>query len=137
MSTRTVRRRGRLAAADLAGARPASLPDFIQPCLATLRALPPPGSAWVHEIKHDGYRLQIRIDGAEVRARTRRGYDWSARFPALIAAATALPVRQAILDGEVVVQSARGLSDYALLQDDLAAGRSDRFIYYAFDLLYL
>ncbi len=137
MSTRTATRRDRVSARDIPGARPAPLPVFIKPCLATLRPSPPHDPGWVHEIKHDGYRLQLRIDGGEVRARTRRGYDWSSRFPSLIAAAGALAIEQAILDGEVIVQNARGLSDYALLQDDLGAGRSDRFIYYAFDLLHL
>src|SRR5689334_16283510 len=84
-----------------AGVRPAPMPNFVQPCLATLRGSPPRGSEWVHEIKYDGYRLQLRIDGAEVRARTRRGYDWSGRFSTLIAAARMLPVEQAIIDGEV------------------------------------
>ncbi len=125
------------AAKAIPGARPAPPPGFIAPCLATLREHAPPGPEWVHEIKYDGYRLQIHVRGERVRTLTRRGYDWTPRFPTLVAAARALPAGQAVLDGEVVVQSRRGISDYALLQDDIAGGRSDRFVYFAFDLLYL
>jgi bifunctional non-homologous end joining protein LigD len=124
-------------ARHIPGARPAPMPRFIEPCLATLRTHAPPGSEWVHEIKYDGYRLQLHIAGDRVTLLTRRGYDWTARFPTLAAAARTLGVTQAIIDGEVTVPSARGISDYALLRDDLAAGRSDRFLYYAFDLLHL
>lgn len=113
------------------------MPRFIEPCLATLRAHAPPGPEWVHEIKYDGYRLQLHLTGDRVTLLTRRGYDWTARFPTLAEAARRLRVTQAIIDGEVTVPSARGISDYALLQDDLAAGRSDRFLYYGFDLLHL
>lgn len=132
------KRRPKIAIArQIRGARAGPMPRFIEPCLATLRTHAPPGPAWVHEIKYDGYRLQLHIAGERVTLLTRRGYDWTARFQTLVAAARRLRVGQAIIDGEVTVPSARGISDYALLQDDLAAGRSDRFVYYAFDLLHL
>jgi bifunctional non-homologous end joining protein LigD len=131
------RPRPRATTNTIAGARPAPQPDFVEPCLATLRSHAPPGAEWVHEIKYDGYRLQIHIGDGRVRALTRRAYDWTPRFPTLVAAALELRAAGAILDGEVVVQTSRGVSDYALLQDDLAAGRTDRFVYVAFDLLYL
>ena len=60
---------------------------FIEPGLPSKATKPPTGTMWVHEIKHDGYRLMVRRDGARVRCLTRNGYDWSGRFPAIVAAA--------------------------------------------------
>jgi len=57
------------------------VPPFVEPCLATLKSQVPAGDKWVHEIKWDGYRLMIRIEGGEVRLLTRRGHDWTDRFP--------------------------------------------------------
>jgi bifunctional non-homologous end joining protein LigD len=59
---------------------------FIEPCIPTLAAKPPSGPDWVHEIKHDGYRLIVRRDGEAVRLFTRRGHDWTDRYPAIAAA---------------------------------------------------
>jgi bifunctional non-homologous end joining protein LigD len=56
---------------------------FIDPCIPTLAAKPPAGPGWVHEIKHDGYRLIVRRDGSAVRLFTRRGYDWTDRYPGI------------------------------------------------------
>ena len=82
----TVRGRA-LKPAKGAGLRPElfdePLPPFVEPCLATLRAKVPAGDKWVHEIKWDGYRLQIRIDNGRVSILTRRGHDWTDRFPAI------------------------------------------------------
>jgi len=72
-----------------------------------------------------------------VKALTRRGYDWAQRFRSVGDAAKALHVQNAIVDGEIVVPGDKELSDFAALQAELAAGRSERMIYYAFDLLYL
>jgi ATP-dependent DNA ligase len=63
---------------------------FIPPCVPTRTAQPPAGPDWVHEVKHDGYRLQVRRDGDAVRLFTRRGYDWSGRYPAIAVTATLL-----------------------------------------------
>jgi bifunctional non-homologous end joining protein LigD len=60
---------------------------FIQPCIPTRAPKPPSGADWVHEIKHDGCRLMVRRDGEAVRLFTRRGYDWTDRYPAIVAAA--------------------------------------------------
>ena len=112
-------------------------PGFVEPCLATLHAKPPQGERWLNEIKHDGYRVQMQVrEGAAV-AFTRRGYDWTNRFRSIADAMLNLPVRQAILDGEVTVPGTSGVSDFGALQDDLGAGRSDRMVYIAFDLLYV
>lgn len=120
------------------GARRSGMPDFIEPMLATLKAQPPSAARWIHEIKFDGYRLQAHISGRKAKLLTRNGLDWSARFGRQIPAALeALAVRQAILDGELVVESSGGASDFSALQADLGEGRTDRFVFYAFDMLYL
>ena len=128
---------GKKAAAKPRG-RKAALPDFVAPALASLRAAPPAGQEWLHEVKFDGYRLQARIEGGKARLLTRSGQDWTDRFgTAVIDALRALPVRTALLDGELVVESGNGASDFSALQADLSAGRDDRFVFYLFDLLYL
>ncbi|NHT78199.1 DNA ligase D [Rhizobiaceae bacterium CRRU44] len=120
------------------GARKAVLPDFVEPALATLKPKAPSGDRWVHEIKFDGYRLQARIEMGNVRLLTRSGLDWTERFGDQVAAAfTGLPVETALIDGEIVVHKDNGASDFSALQEDLSLGRSDRFIYYAFDILHL
>ena len=77
------------------------MPGFVPPQLASLRSKPPAGDNWLHEIKYDGYRLQIHLDKGRVTIRTRTGLDWTKRFSA-IAAAFDIPVDRAIFDGEVV-----------------------------------
>ena len=115
----------------------APLPDFIPPSLATLRAKAPSGAGWVHEIKFDGYRIQARLDHGKVRLLTRKGLDWTAKFSNIAAAVATLPADTALIDGEVVVEDARGLSDFSLLQAALKDGERERFRYYVFDLLHL
>ncbi len=115
-----------------------SFPGFVPPALATLKPQPPGGEGWLHEIKFDGYRLQAQIRSGKVKLLTRSGQDWTDRFgAAVVDALAALPARTAILDGELVVEGAGGASDFSALQADLSAGRSDRFLYYLFDALYL
>ncbi|APG94386.1 DNA ligase D [Sinorhizobium americanum] len=124
--------------AKIKGAKPAPLPDFVEPSLATLVASAPAGERWLHEIKFDGYRLQARIEAGRTKLLTRGGLDWTKRFgKALVSAVQALPVGTAVIDGEVVVETGSGASDFSGLQADLSEGRSDRFRFYAFDLLYL
>jgi bifunctional non-homologous end joining protein LigD len=77
------------------------MPGFVPPQLASLGSKPPAGDNWLHEIKYDGYRLQIHLDKGRVTIRTRTGLDWTKRFSA-IAAAFDIPVDRAIFDGEVV-----------------------------------
>src|SRR5258707_13849638 len=76
---------------------------YIPPCIPTRAVKPPARTGWVHEIKHDGYRLQVRRVGGQVRLFTRRGYDWSDRYPAIAVTATLLRARSFTLDGEAVV----------------------------------
>src|SRR5262245_52021715 len=80
--------------------------DFCQP---TLVPKPPAGEDWLHEIKHDGFRLAVRRDGGGVRLITRNGHDWSARYPSIAAAANRLRCRSCLIDGEVVVANNSGL----------------------------
>jgi bifunctional non-homologous end joining protein LigD len=124
----------RFIARMIEGAVSSDMPGFISPQLATLRAKAPAGSKWLHEIKFDGYRLQIHLNKG-VRIFTRNGHDWTNRFP-LIAEAFDIPVEKAILDGEVVVVH-DGRTNFSELQADLASGKQSRMAYYAFDLLYL
>jgi bifunctional non-homologous end joining protein LigD len=117
--------------------RKAPLPDFVPPSLALLRDEPPGGAGWVHEIKFDGYRTQARLDRGKVRLLTRKGLDWTERFPNVAAAVAALPARAALLDGEIVVEDARGVASFSALQTALKENAQDAFVYYVFDLLYL
>jgi bifunctional non-homologous end joining protein LigD len=115
----------------------AKLPGFIPLSLAALFDKAPSGPNWLHEIKFDGYRMETRLDHGTVRLLTRKQQDWTRRFPAIAEAVAKLNATTAILDGEVVVDDARGISSFSLLQTDLNEGRNDRFRYCVFDLLYL
>jgi bifunctional non-homologous end joining protein LigD len=88
----------------------------------------------VHEIKHDGYRLIVRRDGNRVRLYTRRGYNWSHRFPLIVQAVTRLKVRSVIIDGEAVVCDENGLSNFDKLHSQ---GYDNQVVLYAFDLIEL
>lgn len=116
---------------------PAPLPEFVAPALATMCEKPPAGPRWLHELKFDGYRLLARVDRGRVKLRTRSGLDWTGKFSSLVPELAALSVRDALIDGEVVVESEAGVSSFSDLQADLAAGRTSRLVYYAFDLLHL
>ncbi|MGN7773923.1 DNA ligase D [Phyllobacterium sp. 22552] len=120
------------------GAKKAPLPEFVEPTLATLTAKPPEGDRWIHEIKYDGYRLQARIEAGRVKLLTRTGLDWTKKFgKEVVGAFQDLPIGTAMIDGELVVETSAGASDFSSLQNDLSEGRTDRFIFYVFDLLYL
>ena len=121
----------------IAGTKKRILPPFVEPSLATLAEKPPTGPKWVHEIKHDGYRLQARIDGGKVKLLTRKSLDWTARFKRIADALGELHLGSALIDGEAVVEDDSGFSSFSALQIDLKEGRQDRMRYYAFDLLYL
>jgi bifunctional non-homologous end joining protein LigD len=112
-------------------------PRFVPVALATLYSGAPSGPDWLHEIKLDGYRIEARLDQGDVQLLTRKQQNWTHRFPSVAAAVAALPAGNALLDGEIVVEDGKGISDFSLLQTDLKDGRTDRFVYYAFDLLYL
>jgi bifunctional non-homologous end joining protein LigD len=119
-------------------AKKAPLPQFIPPALASLTQKAPSGARWIHEIKFDGYRIEARIDAGKVKLLTRTGLDWTENFGKdIVAAFKSLPVKSAILDGELVVETATGATDFPALQAALSEGRTGAFRYYAFDLAYL
>ena len=120
------------------GAHKRGYPGFIEPELAALKPQAPTGDRWIHEIKFDGYRLQAHVSGGKAKLFTRSGLDWTDRFGKKVTnALAALPWSEAILDGELVVETAGGASDFSALQADLSDERTDRFAFYVFDLLYL
>jgi bifunctional non-homologous end joining protein LigD len=118
-------------------ARSAVLPAFVAPCLAALSDKAPDSGNWVHEIKFDGYRIQARLDSGKVKLLTRKGLDWTKKFPAIAAAIARLPANSALIDGEIVVEGSDGVSSFSLLQQDLKASRHDRMLLYVFDLMHL
>ncbi|MGX4773899.1 non-homologous end-joining DNA ligase [Bradyrhizobium guangdongense] len=111
----------------------AFMPGFIKPQLATLKDKAPSGAQWVHEIKFDGYRAQVHVDKGVARIFTRNGHDWTKRF-SRIAGSFKLK-SQTIFDGEIVVVH-EGRANFSELQADLAKGRQDRMLFYAFDILF-
>src|SRR4051794_8705001 len=105
------------------------MPGFIKPQLATLKSKAPKGEQWIHEIKFDGYRVQVHLNRGFVKVYTRNGHDWTKRFAAI---ANAFTIKgQAVFDGEVVVVH-EGRTNFSELQADLAKGRQDRMTFYAF-----
>jgi ATP dependent DNA ligase-like protein len=91
----------------------------------------PTGERWVHEIKFDGYRVQMHLANEGVRILTRRGYDWTARFKKIAADTFLVNAASAIIDGEVVVPAADGTPDFSVLQNELR-GKSDKIVMIAF-----
>src|SRR5918996_6509476 len=105
-----------------------------EPCIPTRSPTVPTGSAWLHEIKHDGYRLIVRREGKRVRLFTRRGYDWSHRFPLIVDAALRIKAHSFVIDGEAVWCREDGVSDF----EKLFGGMVDAEVMaYGFDLLEL
>ncbi|MBS7700526.1 MULTISPECIES: DNA ligase D [unclassified Chelatococcus] len=110
------------------------LPDFIAPQLCQSVDRPPGGKEWIHEIKFDGYRIQMRVVDGEVTLKTRKGLDWTGRYPAIARAAHKLP--DVIIDGEICALDETGAPDFAILQAALSEGNTDALVYFAFDLLF-
>ncbi|MCM5551673.1 DNA ligase D [Pleomorphomonas sp. NRK KF1] len=124
--------------AAIKGAKKAPMPDVVEPMLATPVPSAPTGEKWLHEIKFDGYRLLAHIEAGRVKLLTRSGLDWTRKFgKGVLAALQDLPMGSAVIDGELVVETASGATDFSALQADLSAERTDRFVFYVFDLLYL
>ncbi len=107
---------------------------FIQPCLAVEADKVPSTFGWVHEIKHDGYRMQLRMAAGRARLFTRRGFDWTTRYPWPSESAVGLRVRAATIDGELVCADEDGIADFARLHSRCHDGEA---FLYAFDLLEL
>jgi bifunctional non-homologous end joining protein LigD len=117
-------------------AKAGPLPAFIEPCLPTAVEKAPSAADWVHEIKYDGYRVQVRIENGSATLLTRQGLDWTDRFGAIGKAVAELPVKSALIDAEIVVQTEAGVASFTALVDALKNGTGN-LVLYVFDLLYL
>src|SRR6185436_15868587 len=126
---------GRLRLSDLAGSRRAPMPKTQPLALAMVVEAPPAGDEWLHEIKHDGYRIVARIEEGEVRLVSRNGKDWTKEFPQVARAIGRLPAGTALLDGEVAAVLPSGATSFQALQQR-ADGKTP-LVYFAFDLLHL
>jgi bifunctional non-homologous end joining protein LigD len=116
------------------GTKVSAMPDFIAPQLCTLVDRPPGAQGWCHEIKFDGYRVQLRVEDGEATLKTRKGLDWTDKFQAIAKEANGLP--DALIDGEIVALDHNGAPDFSTLQAALSDGKTDNLIYFAFDLLF-
>ena len=111
------------------------MPDFVAPQLCRLVDEPPIGAVWVHEIKFDGYRMQLRVEKSRAVLRTRKALDWTHRFPEIARDGRAFP--DCMIDGEICALDDKGVPSFAGLQQALSDGRTGELIYFAFDLLFL
>jgi bifunctional non-homologous end joining protein LigD len=116
------------------GRKVAAMPDFIAPQLCTLVDHPPSGEGWCHEIKFDGYRVQLRVEDGKARLKTRKGLDWTDKFAAIAKQASALP--DALIDGEIVALDHHGAPDFSTLQAAISDAKTDHLAFFAFDLLF-
>ncbi|MBR7620171.1 DNA ligase D [Phenylobacterium sp. 20VBR1] len=122
-------------AKDLKARTVATLPAFVEPQLCKSLEKPPQGPGWAHEIKFDGYRMQLRTVGGKATLKTRKGLDWSAKFQAIVQAGAGLA--DSIIDGEVVALDHTGAPDFAALQAAISEGKTDDLIFFVFDLLFV
>jgi bifunctional non-homologous end joining protein LigD len=125
---------GKAASSTPSKGKKATMPDFVTPELCTLVDRPPSAEGWCHEIKFDGYRMQLRIEDGEAVLKTRKGLDWTEKFEAIAKEASSLP--DALIDGEIVALNHGGTPDFSSLQAALSDGKTDNLIFYAFDLLF-
>ncbi|HEY8573805.1 MAG TPA: DNA ligase D [Phenylobacterium sp.] len=128
------------AAAALKAAPPpklkaAALPGFVPPELTKPVDRPPPGAGWGHEIKFDGYRLQLRVQKGKATVKTRKGLDWSGKFKEIALDAGKLP--DGIYDGEACALDHNGSPDFPALQAAISDGKTKDLIYFAFDVMFL
>jgi bifunctional non-homologous end joining protein LigD len=114
--------------------RSVPVPEFIEPQLCRLVGQAPTASGWVHEIKFDGYRMQLRVAGGEVSLKTRKGLDWTNKFAAIADAAASLA--DALIDGEIVALGDDGIPKFAALQQALSEKQTGDLVFFAFDLLF-
>ena len=112
-------------------------PDFLPPQLALEATTPPANTGWLHELKLDGYRIQARKSGDEIKLLTRKGLDWTHRMAPVAEALARLPAKNATLDGEVVVLAPNGTTSFADLQAWFQNSDPATLTYFAFDLLHL
>jgi len=120
--------------AKLKGVATRRIPDFIEPQLSRLVEQPPMEAGWGHEVKFDGYRLQLRVAGGKVTLLTRSALDWTSKFSKV--AAEAADFADCMIDGEVVALDERRMPSFSALQAALSAGDSKNLVFFAFDLLF-
>ena len=121
-------------AASAKSKKVASLPDFIEPQLAKSLEKPPAGPGWAHEIKFDGYRMQLRTVGGKATLLSRKGLDWSAKFPEIVSAGAALA--DGVIDGEVVALDHSGAPDFAALQAAISEAKTEDLVFFVFDQMF-
>jgi ATP-dependent DNA ligase len=107
---------------------------FIEPCQPSKVARPPSGPLWVHEIKHDGYRLMVRRDGSRIRCFTRNGHDWADRFPVIVEATAQLKAQSFLIDGEVVIARDDGTPDFHAFRSQRPGSEAVLFAFYLIEL---
>ena len=110
------------------------MPDFVEPQLCTSVERPPAADGWCHEIKFDGYRVQLRVEDGEVTLKTRKGLDWTEKFASIAKEAGGLP--DVLVDGEIVALDHNGAPNFSSLQAALSDGKTEDLIFFAFDLLF-
>ena len=110
------------------------MPEFVAPELCAAVERPPNGAGWAHEIKFDGYRVQLRVEDGKASLRTRKGLDWTDKFKAIAKEGAALP--DVLIDGEIVGLAKDGNPNFSTLQAAISDGKTDALIFYAFDLLF-
>jgi bifunctional non-homologous end joining protein LigD len=116
------------------GKKVAAIPDFVAPQLCASVDRPPSAEGWCHEIKFDGYRVQLRVVGGKARLKTRKGLDWTDKFQAIARGGSGLP--DGLIDGEIVALDRHGAPDFSTLQAAISDGKTDNLIFFAFDLLF-
>ena len=110
------------------------MPDFVAPQLCTTVDRPSSADGWGHEIKFDGYRVQLRVEDGNAVLKTRKGLDWTEKFAAIAKEGSALP--DVLIDGEIVALNHDGAPDFSTLQAAISDGKTDQLIFFAFDLLF-
>jgi DNA ligase D-like protein (predicted ligase) len=110
---------------------------WVKPQLCKLVDAPPRGPEWLHEIKYDGYRMHARLDRGRAQLLMRTGLDWTDKYPSIAAAVSALPARQAYLDGELCGVRPDGKTSFSMIQTASDGGNADALVFFLFDLLYL
>nr|WP_246553819.1 DNA ligase D [Bradyrhizobium ottawaense] len=116
------------------GKKVTEMPDFVPPQLCTSVERPPGGEGWCHEIKFDGYRVQLRVEDGKATLKTRKGLDWTDKFASIANEAAALP--DVMIDGEIVALDHDGAPNFSSLQAALSDGKTEELIFFAFDLLF-
>lgn len=115
---------------------PSSFPQTITPQLATLVDEAPDGEGWLHEIKFDGYRILAFIKGKTITLKSRNNIDWTFKLQSIAQSLKKLSLKNAVLDGEIVLLDREGKSNFQLLQNAIKAEKAAHFVYYVFDILY-